>query len=157
MRCDDGEGWTVTCLHCLFTRHHPFSGPSRHPWHLYCPGSIRLAFQKKEKVNCFCFEMGVGGLRVHEDWSAWEGSLQNEEPLLPVPTPTLGVLVPKYHWLRPPLNDAGAVSTSLAAIAKTLDESLDLGQETHLPKYQQQGYLPRSLYLFFLVWIQNKK
>lgn len=157
MRCDNGGGWTVTCLHCLFTRHHPFSDPSRHPWHLYCPGSIRLAFQKKEKVNCFCFEMGVGGLRVHEDWSAWEGSLQNEEPLLPVPTPTLGVLVPKYHWLRPPLNDAGAVSTSLAAIAKTLDESLDLGQETHLPKYQQQGYLPRSLYLFFLVWIQNKK
>lgn len=118
------------CVHCLFTRHHSFGGPGWCSWHLYCPGSVHLAFQKEEEVSRFWLEMGVGGLCVHEDRSVWEGSLQSEEPLSPLPALILGVLFPSHHCPRPPLQETlaagrsrvivlrvGGVSASLAATA----------------------------------------
>lgn len=51
------------CNMCAFPipRHRPFRGLGLWSWHLYCPGSIHLAFQKEKEVSWFGFEMGVGG------------------------------------------------------------------------------------------------
>lgn len=54
-------GWgNVMPVHCLFPRHHPFSGPGWRSGHLCCPGGVHLAFQKKEEVSWFGFKMGAG-------------------------------------------------------------------------------------------------
>lgn len=85
-------------------------------------------------------------LCVHEGLFVWEGSLQNEEPL--APGPTLGMLFPKHHGPRPPLQEMLVIQGShlevcllaLLPLPKPWTSLLILeGQGIPFASIQQQG------------------